>query len=236
LYEARQQIKCYLPHLHHGLDITPQQLHKTKEVIMASTKTIQQGTMILERLALHHQIKLCNHVQNQVKLDHFLLEEIGKIQNGSQFVADIEAFVDFPLLCRLISHCDPWTEARLMNELEKCNPEFAETLKQNLFVFEDLILLDHAAINTLRERVDESTWLLALKGVRTDVLNYVLSTLPNDYVRNTWIKNITVSPAQGWDDILQSQMVIMEELRLLNEEGKVVVDRRDSGVVIRIVS
>ena len=68
-------------------------------------------------------------------------------------------------LVEVLNYVDRSTEKTIIESLSENNPEIAEEVKKNMFVFEDIILLDDRAIQMVLKEVDTKELAVALKGV-----------------------------------------------------------------------
>ena len=92
---------------------------------------------------------------------------------GSDFatVGGVETLVD------ILNSVDRGTEKNILEELEKDQPELAEQVREGMFVFEDIVLLDGASIQRILREVDTNDLALALKGSSEDVANAIYKNL-----------------------------------------------------------
>jgi flagellar motor switch protein FliG len=68
------------------------------------------------------------------------------------------------MMAEIFNSLDRSTENRFMTALEERNRESAEKIKQLMFTFEDLTLLDAAGVQTLLRQADKQKLTVALKG------------------------------------------------------------------------
>jgi flagellar motor switch protein FliG len=65
----------------------------------------------------------------------------------------------------------------ILEALGKVDPALSENVRRLMFVFEDLLTVDKAAITELVQRVDRPTLVTALKGSSEDLRRYVMSCM-----------------------------------------------------------
>ncbi len=228
LYEGRQKIKQQLPHLYHGLEYDYHQSHEVKEKIMKSIDNISNGSYVFERLSLYQQTALCQSVQSNRKFNESLLADINKIQGGINFVSQYNARLSLPELVNILTYVDNNTMFRVFSDLEENDPELSETLKQNMFIFEDIILFDQEALKILHERLDHITLKTALSNASPQLRQHVLQLVPESEKKD-WHRHIINSTPYG-HDVKNAQCQVIYECYKMVEEKLIRVERNPDGV------
>jgi flagellar motor switch protein FliG len=72
-------------------------------------------------------------------------------------------------LAEILNYSDQIIAEQILSDIEKNNPELAEEIKQRMFVFEDLILIDDKGMQKILRKVETSELALALKGASDEV-------------------------------------------------------------------
>jgi RNA polymerase sigma-70 factor, ECF subfamily len=227
LHEAREKLRQILPTLHEGVAVTPQQSRITKEALMRNLDFTRNGARVLERLSLHQQVRLCTFVQKKEKFDESLLEEIGRVDVGRDFINGCKATLDFAELSRILNYADPMTELRIVSELEKADPDLAETVKQNTFIFEDVTLLDVKAIRALVDRVPRNDLLIALSSTMPEVKAHILSAF--DEAGRTELIRQAQSLDSGAAEVARARFTVVDACRAMNDEGAMTGSRDVAG-------
>ena len=223
LFEARKDLKRLLPILHHRFDFPPEELNRMKENIMKTVETISKGAYVLERLSLKNQMDFCRAVKEYIKFPVPLLEAIGYIREGKEFVQDCEAELHLDDFIKILNYVDRKTEIRIVEELDNSDPEFSLTIKRNMFVFEDLILFDKSALKKLHDRVDSRLLKRALFGVEKKVRSNILSVLLSDEQRR-WEEEIAGMDISQ-ETVNRTQYDVIAEVNAMEQEGLIRASR-----------
>ncbi len=77
----------------------------------------------------------------------------------------------------ILNMMDKSTEGRVLNEIEAIDSQLAEEIREKMFVFEDLLLLDDAAIQILLREIDSNTLVLALRTSQDDIRDKILNNM-----------------------------------------------------------
>ena len=217
LHEARKKLRQTLPLLHQGLEASPGSDTPARRATMESVRKVKDGAHVLERLSLARQVRLCACVKAREKFDAEVLAAIGEIDNGVTFVEECHATLSLAELIDILNYVDPGTERRIVEELERRDPEFAETVKQNMFVFEDFVLFDAKAIRAMVARVRERDLLLGLASTMPTVREHILSALPEEG-RAGWLERIRMTEVRG-PETNAARFAVVEACRKMDHDG-----------------
>jgi len=125
-------------------------------------------------------------------------------------------------LVDILELVDRETEIRVIRELETIDAEVAESIKRNMFVFEDIGLLDKASASLALASTPEADILMSLKGVPDGVAAFVWSCLPAVEVPRLK-EAFGVMGAVRLRDVEAAQRRVVETIRALEEEGRIVI-------------
>ena len=78
---------------------------------------------------------------------------------------------------RILELMDRPTEQTIVDAIREENPALAEELKQQMFVFEDLLLLDDASLQAVLREVSRRDLAAALKAVDEEVIGRVTGNM-----------------------------------------------------------
>ena len=129
----------------------------------------------------------------------------------------------------VLNHVPVSVEKEVMTRFQSEDMPLFESIAQLMFVFEDFELLDAVAIGKLAERVEPAELALALKGVAGNVVKHIEAALPADYLDEVRAEEESLGRVRK-RDVESAQKDIIEELRVLEAEGGIVVARPDEIV------
>jgi flagellar motor switch protein FliG len=127
-------------------------------------------------------------------------------------------------LVDLLNRVDRSTERMIIESLTENNPELAETIKNMMFVFEDIVQLDDRAIQAILREVDMKELATALKGVAGDVQMKVFKNMSERAVGMLKEDMEFMGPVR-LRVVEESQQKIVSVIRRLEEAGEIVVGR-----------
>ena len=146
---------------------------------------------------------------------------------GSDFatVGGVETLVD------ILNSVDRGTDKNILEELEKDQPELAEQVREGMFVFEDIVLLDGASIQRILREVDTNDLALALKGSSEDVANAIYKNL-SKRAAQTLKEDIEFMGPVRLIEVEQAQQRIVGIVRRLDETGEIILSRGGEDAII----
>lgn len=144
---------------------------------MDTVETLRLGAFVLERLSQHEQAVLASAARRDERFGEELLAGIGRVEGGAEFLRRVGARLGLKDFTAIVAYADPYTESRLVEALEKREPETAEAYKRLMFVFEDFVLFDEAALDLVIEEAGAERFVLALSACGVPLREEILSRL-----------------------------------------------------------
>ncbi|MFW7382207.1 MAG: flagellar motor switch protein FliG [Oligoflexus sp.] len=118
----------------------------------------------------------------------------------------------------------------LLDRLEERDPDLSTQIRDEMFTFSDLVMLDDTNIRILFQALDKDTWLLGLRGADESVKELVFRNL-SDRARKLFLEDMESLGAQRISDVKGAQNKILEMARKLEESGKIIIERGERKVV-----
>jgi len=127
-------------------------------------------------------------------------------------------------LVDLLNRVDRSTERLIMDSLSENNPELADTVKNMMFVFEDIVQLDDRAVQSILKEVDLKELATALKGVNNDVQAKVFKNM-SERASAMLKEDMEFMGPVRLKVVEESQQKIVGIIRRLEEAGEITVGR-----------
>lgn len=127
-------------------------------------------------------------------------------------------------LVDLLNRVDRSTERLIMESLSENNPELAETVKNMMFVFEDIIQLEDRAIQSIMREVDIKDLATALKGTSAEVQEKIFKNMSERAVGMLKEDMEFMGPVR-LRVVEEAQQKIVAVIRKLEESGELVIGR-----------
>lgn len=159
------------------------------------------------------------------------IETILQNKFSSVIDSDTENIGGVKTLVEILNSVDRTTEKNIISDLEKTQPELAEVVKANLFVFEDIVTLDKGSIQRVLREVSNEDLVLALKGASEEVASVVFSNV-SKRAAETIREDIEFMGPVRLSTVEEAQHRIVGIIRRLEEAGEIVIGRGDSDSII----
>lgn len=116
---------------------------------------------------------------------------------------------------------------QLLEHLEESDAEFAQGIRSQLFVFEDLAKLDSRTMQRLLREVDSRRLLLALKGTPEELQSSVFGAM-SQRASEMLREDLEASPPVRAAEVQEAQLEILEVAFRLENEGAIALPRSGS--------
>ena len=200
---------------------------QTISLILANLEP-EQTAQIVSDLPPEIQGEVAYRIATMGKISPDLLSDIEGIlesQVETVFGQDLSAAGGAKAVAQILNLAGRSTEKTILGDLEKRNPELATEIKNLMFVFEDLVLLDDRSIQRVLREVDSKELSLALK-VATDEVKDAIFRNMSERASGLIKEELEFMGPVRLKDVEDSQMKIVEVIRSLEEEGEIVISGR----------
>ena len=159
-------------------------------------------------------------------LDQISPEIISKIAAviGSKLKAlgalSREAYGGVHAVAEMFNRLDSGTGKEILEAIEQTNPNLVETIRQLMFVFEDLLLLDINAVREVLGKVDRKILTVALKGTSEQMRNHMLQAMSQRGAETLREDMEALGPIKI-KEVEAAQQQIIAVVRQLEAEGSI---------------
>lgn len=120
----------------------------------------------------------------------------------------------------LLNSMDKNLSQSMLLDLEKRNPELGQAIREKMFTFEDLALLDSASLQKIMREVDMRDLAVALKTASAKLKTALLSAVSKRAAETVKEEISFLGPVKK-RDIEAAQLRIIESVRQLESEGEI---------------
>lgn len=208
--------------------------HPQTIALILAYMPLSSAAMILAKLAPESRAEVAARIASMDqtppevirRVETVLEKKVSSILNQEMTQAGgPKALVD------LLNRVDRSTERLIIESLTENNPELAETIKNMMFVFEDIVQLDDRAIQAILREVDMKELATALKGVSNDVQQKVYKNMSERAVGMLKEDMEFMGPVR-LRVVEEAQQKIVAVIRRLEEAGEIVVGRSGEEEVL----
>ena len=193
-----------------------------------------KAAQILSGLPEDMQADVAMRIATMSNTSQMVIEEVeGILQKKLSNVvrSDIGTIGGVKPLVDILNNVDRGTEKSILDELDRNEPELAEKIRSNMFIFEDITTLDNSSIQRVLREVDTRDLAYALKGSSEEVANAVYTNM-SKRAAQTLKEDIEFLGPVRLIDVEKSQQNIVSIIRRLDETGEIVVARGGEDALI----
>jgi len=152
---------------------------QTIAIILIHLKT-PVASDVLSQLPDEIKTDVSVRVASLDKVNVDMVEEVNSVfkeilKNKKSSVANISGGID--RLAEILNQTDEISSELILNEIEENDADMAAQIKQKMFVFEDLVLVDDRGFQKLLRRVETVELAIALKAASEEVKNKVFKNM-----------------------------------------------------------
>lgn len=123
-----------------------------------------------------------------------------------------------------LNNCSQQCEAEFITALDSADPEMSQEIKNRLFVFSDIILLDDAAIQKVLRLTTPEELTAALKNVSFSIRDKVLQNM-SDRAQEAMKQNLEAFDPSQTETIECAQRSIVGYICQLEKTGEIHIQR-----------
>jgi flagellar motor switch protein FliG len=156
-------------------------------------------------------------------LDH--VEQVLVDQVKALFGGDVSEIGGVKAVAEILNSVDRGAEKNILGNLERENPELATEIKNLMFVFEDILLLDDRSMQRVLKEVDTKELSMALKGASEELQDKFfrnMSSRASEMIR----EDMEFMGPIRLKDVEEVQQRIVDVIRRLEEDGEIIISGR----------
>jgi len=216
-------------------DIDPKQLsgffqneHPQTTALILTQLASQQAAAVLSELAPELQAEVSLRIATMEKISPEILKEIEttlEAHFGTDSGRDLSVSGGAKTIAEILNLIDTTAEKNILQSLEAEDAELAAEIKNMMFVFDDLILLDDRSIQRLLKEVETKDLSTALKAASEEVKNKIFANV-SERVAVMIKEEMEFMGPTRLSDVEAAQGRIVETVRRLEEEGQIIISGR----------
>jgi flagellar motor switch protein FliG len=188
----------------------------------------QHAAAVLSELSPELQAEVALRLATMEKISPEILhqlEEVLETQFDTGAARDLSVSGGVKTVADILNIIDTTTERRIMKILEAEDAQLANQIKNMMFVFEDLVLLDDRSMQRVLKEVETKDLAVAMKAASEDVKYKIYSNV-SERVAMMIREEIEFLGPMRLSDVEGAQQRIVEAVRRLEEEGSLIISGR----------
>jgi len=206
----------------------PQQLAKfihnehpqTIALVLSHLNPTQAASLLVslpQRIRADVAVRMANLDQISPEIIHKIASVIGqKLKTLGDFSR--ESYGGVRAVSEMFNRLDSGTSKDILADIEQQDTNLFETIRQLMFVFDDLLLIDQVGIKEVLSRVDRKVLTAALKGTSEQLRNHLFGAMSqrgSEMLR----EDIEALGPMKIREVDQAQQQIISVVRQLESEG-----------------
>jgi flagellar motor switch protein FliG len=118
-------------------------------------------------------------------------------------------------------------EKNVLDQMDAQDPEVAESVRNLMFTFADIVKLSDREIQTLLREVDQKDLVVALKAAEDELKSKILTNM-SERVRAFISEEMEFLGPMRLSEVEEVQLRIVQQVRQLEEQGQITLVRGDS--------
>ena len=131
---------------------------------------------------------------------------------GVDFVADV------------MNHVDRSNERRIFDELDKTNPDLSQSIRDKMFVFENILDMDDRSVQRFVRDCDSKDIVYALKNASDEMKQIFFSNM-SKRMAETVQGDLDITTNVRLKDVEEAQQRIVNIIRQLEDAGEVIINK-----------
>ena len=173
-------------------------------------------------------------VANLEKVNTDMLEEVNFVfkeilKNKKSSVANISGGID--RLAEILNQTDEISNELILNEIEENDPDMAALIKQQMFVFEDLVLVDDRGFQKLLRKVETMELAIALKATSEEVKDKVFRNMSERAGTMLQEEMDDLGPVR-MKEVFDAQGAITNIIQEMEVKGEIIISGRRGEEII----
>lgn len=186
------------------------------------------GSEVLSLLPDEIKADIACRIASLDKVQSGMVEEIDKIfqeilKNKDQTA--IQEAGGVAKLAEILNQIDGTISEQIIDEIEEQNPELADEIRQNMFIFEDIVLVDDRGLQQVLRSVESSELALALKAASDEVKTHIFRNMSERAVE-ILKEEMDVAGAVRMKDVTDAQQKITRIIQDMERKGELIISGR----------
>ena len=206
---------------------------QTIAIILIHLKT-PVASDVVARLPDEIKTDVAVRVVTLEKVNADMIEEVNAVfkeilKNKKSSLANISGGVD--RLAEILNQTNEISSELILNEIEDTDAEMAAQIKQKMFVFDDLVLVDDRGFQKLLRKVETMELAIALKAASEDVKEKVFKNMSERAGAMLQEEIEDLGPVR-MNEVSDAQMAITNIIQEMEAKGEIIISGRRGEEII----
>ncbi|MEH6846328.1 flagellar motor switch protein FliG [Bacillus thuringiensis] len=196
--------------------------------IIASYIKPQLASQLIERLPDHKRVETVMGIAKLEQVDGELLK--SKLNNMA--FSAINKTDGLKTIVNILNNVSRGVEKTVFQKLDEVDYELSEKIKENMFVFEDLLGLEDLALRRVLEEITDNGVLAKALKIAKEEIKEKLFTCMSSNRKEMILEELDGLGPLKMTDAEKAQQTITGTVKKLEKEGRIIVQRGEEDVLI----
>ena len=205
--------------------------HPQTIALILSQLSPAQASQVLSQLPEDVQTDVAMRIATMEKISPEVIHEIESVLDvhlREVISGSLSSSGGIKAVSAILNLVDRSTEKSILSNMEMENPELASSIKNLMFVFEDILILEDRAIQLILKEVDTKELAIALKAASDELKNKIFKNV-SERVAQMIQEEMDYAGPTRLSIVEEAQQRIVEIVRRLEEEQQIVIVRGGEG-------
>lgn len=217
----------------HLLELVREEHPQTIAMILVHVNP-EVASVVLANLPDQTKADVGRRIATLDKVGAGMLDEIGKIfadvlRENEDSMSHVKGGAG--LMAEILNQIDAMSGEVILDEIEEFDPELAAQIKQRMFTFEDLILVDNKGLQKVLRKVESKELAISLKAASDEVKQKIFSNM-SERAAQMVAEEIEMLGAVRMKDVEDAQHAITRIIQEMEDQGEVVISGRKGEQLI----
>jgi len=193
-----------------------------------------QSAMVLSELPQEIQSDIARRIAVMERTSPQIIKGVESVMQerlSTIFQQDFTSAGGITAIVDILNNVDRGTEKLILEELEKEDAELAETIRQQMFIFDDIVNLDDSSIQRIIRDLDNNDISLALKGASEEVSSRIFKNV-SKRAGEILQENMEFMGPVRLREVEEAQQRVVAVIRRLDESGEIIISRGGDDAII----
>ena len=206
---------------------------QTIAIILVHLKT-EVASDVIAKLPDEIKTEVAMRVVKLDKVTTAIVDEVNEIlkdilKNKKNSVTNVTGGVN--RLAEILNQTDEISSELILNELEEADMEMASQIKQQMFVFEDILLVDDRGVQKLLRKVETMELAIALKAASEEVREKIFKNM-SERAGEMLKEEIEDMGPIRMKEVTDAQQNITEIIQKMETKGELIIAGRRGDDII----
>jgi flagellar motor switch protein FliG len=167
-------------------------------------------------------------IANLDKVASGMLEEIDRTFEeilANKETSSTQKAGGVPRLAEILNMIDGTAAEQIIEEIEEDDPEMAEEIRQNMFIFDDIVLVDDRGLQKVLRSVESQELAVALKASTDEVKDKIFRNM-SQRAAEILKEEMEVTGAVRIKDVTDAQQKVTKIVQDMERKGELVISGR----------